>query len=328
MKEYTIQEVITALKNGELTVDFGGHTFNEGNVEEVIEVLERQVEWFNDNRDLFKNNLNSKYGVDYTLNGEPIPLDGYTSGHEYFCWGCGYRHKLVFVEETVLGFMSTRNTGRKQKTPSGHSFPIFEKNTEPCEFPYGEYEKFQGVINIPSGKVLVANWFSESHDDNYNDPIYNPRGFGLQSNREQFELMEHLIEEKNVFYGQTGNTSGTVFGNKNEIVMCDEYCYTSDEELAKQSYIDDDMLDDWEDGAKDFGKWEMEYKPTGMKEVGSVSMDVWRYMITDHQQAVDGNYKISSEHVVVKVKPGKYKVEHLYYNRDLKPTHYFKMKKI
>lgn len=326
--EFTIYELVEALKDGTLTIDFSGHTFNATTVDDVIEVINYScIELYEKHNDdgLFDRDKNHKYGFKTrVIKDEQYPVGGFMSGAEFFCWGCGHRHRLVFLDETTLGFQRSRYVDTDgNKLPLGKSI----KTTEPCEFPYGQYEKFQGVINIPSGKVLVANHISENHDDEHYDPIYNPREHsGIQSHREQFELMEHLLKEKNVFYGQTGNTSGTVFKSDNEIVMCDEWYFSNDKEEILKQFSKEEVEAEWDEN-DEYG-WELQYIPDDMTEVGSICMGVWRYMITDHQQAIDGNYKISSEHVVVEVEPGQYKVEHLYYNRNLKAEQHFKMTKL
>ena len=127
-------------------------------------------------------------------------------------------------------------------------------------------------------------------------------GNSINAIRGRMNLMNYLAA-KNIGYGQMGNMSVNVFLNKagDEIIIGNDYGY--DRETDRERTI----------------------KHKGFRNLGSISLSVWRWMCGDlevlkgHGEVVPENIKVNKQteddykdYILTKVKPGTWVIEHYY----------------
>lgn len=150
--------------------------------------------------------------------------------------------------------------------------------------------------------MLFTNFFKQDNiyefpkDVNSYDSEHSINGITGRNN-----LMQYLASQ-NIGYGQMGNMSVNVFVNKagDEIIIGADYGYTEE-------------------------KGEFTVKHKGFKNLGSISLSVWRWMCGDlevlrgHGEVIPDNIKVNKQtendykdYILTKVQPGTWVIEHYY----------------
>jgi len=188
-----------------------------------------------------------------------------------------------------------------------------------CPFADG-FEKANNTINVPSGELLFANFFLKGEElpDCTEDQKYTSE-WSVSRIIGRMNIAKSLADQ-DIGYGQVGNTTITLFVNK---------------ERTKIKILDcpESIIDNFE--------WMMEEEPENItpvykgiydrtkalllsdwEEVGEICLSMWRYMCADRQVYDKAGLTLNAsrkteitddeEHVLCQVKPGKWEIIHHY----------------
>lgn len=230
----------------------------------------------------------------------------YFPDNEIYCFDCGENHKLMVVDEKTVSLISYHSFD-KQREEKGFKWLDFSFRYDVTQIPdcpakpLVEAKKMVSEINVPSGELLFTNFFKK-------DEIYDfPKGVNKYDSEHsingligRFNLMQYLATQ-NIGYGQMGNMSVNVFVNKagDEIIIGGDYGYDENREYT--------------------------IKHKGFKNLGSISLSVWRWMCGDmevlrkHGEKLPDNLVMNKQtendykdYILTKVLPGTWVIEHFY----------------
>ena len=227
--------------------------------------------------------------------------------NEVYCFDCGNHHHLTVVDEKTVSLLSYSDFEKKREE-KGFKWLDFSFRYDPADIPVCpakqlvEEKKMVSEINVPSGQLLFTNFFKQDNIYDFpNDIKYNSEN-SINGLLGRFNLMQYLAQQ-NIGYGQMGNMSVNVFLNKagDEIIIGNDYGY--DRETDREFTI----------------------KHKGFRNLGSISLSVWRWMCGDlevlqgHGEVVPENIKVNKQteddykdYILTKVKPGTWVIEHYY----------------
>ena len=128
------------------------------------------------------------------------------------------------------------------------------------------------------------------------------------------------LAEKNVGYGQMGNMSVTIYSNGKDEVLVGSSIESYLDNKAYYEKNPDKIDKQWKKEVKDAENFIRTIEEGKFKRLGEISLSVWRWMCMDkklmeeHGEKVAGEYskKYYSEHVPVKLKSGKYRIDHFF----------------
>lgn len=305
------------LRTGTITLDLKSHRCNP-----IIEQVSRYV---NQKKDWIKQletgsytsphdkKVWSKEECDNMIKFLTVNLENQEEPGEYFhdneayCFDCGGRHHLTVVDEKTVSLLSYSNFDKKREE-KGFKWLDFTFRYDPADIPVCpakslvESKKMVSEINVPSGQLLFANFFKEEKIYDFPKEGKYKEENSINGLLGRFNLMQYLATQ-NIGYGQMGNMSVNVFVNKagDEIIIGNDYGYDN--------------------------KTDREYtiKHKGFKNLGSISLSVWRWMCGDlevlqgHGEVVPDNIKVNKQteddykdYILTKVKPGTWVIEHYY----------------
>lgn len=233
-----------------------------------------------------------------------------TSSVKFHCFKCGQEFPLVVLSATEIGL--------------GPNWDMIDKRQEDCtcQFPNG-MKPVTIRFNVPTGKLVFSNFFDDRKptDKKPQDcDCYASERDG-KTTMEIFELkdkwdhsindfigrvylMRHYASKFNIAYGQMGNMGIAIYVNR-----------TGDKIIIGNAYPEDHDKD-----SKTYKQW-MRLKKQGFREVGNISLEMWRWMACD--KSILDQYEIPLKEegdmfgvCTVEVKKGKWKMTH-YYDSDV-----------
>lgn len=223
-----------------------------------------------------------------------------------YCWDCGGRFNFILANENTLTVIDQIYRYNFLKGKYGNDFDSSQAHRFKIDdIPMCDVDsniKKTGIvthIDVPSGKFIITNHFGK------NDDIYDP-----EDDRIGYESINALsgriklagvLADKDIAYGQMGNMSIDVYVNESgtEIIIGDGYYYDGNQEDVRSF--------------------------EGFKNIGSISLSVWRWQAADKEILERFNYPIpenleegevvdneSIDYALLNIKPGRWKVEHFY----------------
>lgn len=225
----------------------------------------------------------------------------------YSCSGCGEVLEPLLVKDTLvlIGQYSLRKAKLKKENLNLDMLTCKFKKT-------GVVDNLKTEINIPTGDLWFANYFYVN--DIFEIPFNssNVRG-GINSKLGELELMKYLAK-KNVGYCQMGNMAVKIHINK-----------TKDEIIITNLYSENDT-ETTIDGFKEVGEislsmWRLQFADKSvLKKYGQLSDDEQSYVTDGDRNEEKETYTYSkledTELIQIKVKKGTWVIEHYY---GLKP---------
>lgn len=312
-----IIDINEGLKNGSITLDLKGHRCNPIQ-EDIEDRIKDDTDWIkqlekgsyvgHDKKVWGKEECDDmiKY-LTLRLNRELTIGKLYGEG-DYYCFDCGKSLKLMAVDDKTISLLSYGEFDKARSIvsdkPFDQTFRYDVAQIPECSAKQlNEEQKMVSEINVPSGELLFTNFFKE-------EKIYEfPEGVKKYDSEHsicglvgRYNLMKYLATQ-NIGYGQMGNMSVNVFVNKagDEIIISNDYGY--DREKDREYTV----------------------KHKGFKNLGSISLSVWRWMCGDlevlreHGEVLPDNLVMNKQteddykdYILTKVIPGTWVIEHYY----------------
>jgi len=306
-----IQDINNGIKAGTIKIDLKGHRVHDvgERIDQEVNHLKEMVREYTTGKgksqkdskadktrmlEHYKRSLTDAYEIGDYL--------GYT-GMERQCFDCGATMYIVIKDETTLSLIPTpaywklRDEGAVRENISKYDYQIKPEEIPSCEAKsLKRKKKLVSEIEVPSGELIFQNFFKT-------EKLYvNPKNrYGhpdINSVLGRNVLMQYLAKQ-NVGYAQMGNMSVSIHlkDDGTEIIVTNPYGY---------------------DGEKD-EEYEIEFE--GFKQIGMISLDVWRWQCADKkvlEEAEEPIKEISTktdtyaDAVLAKVKKGKWRIEHYF----------------
>ncbi len=313
-KTMSLKKIIKGLKDGTITILDGGHVCNS-----VVDKLENNLGHINDafkkHKDIIKNAKSSKEEVDkskrmiefynYKVN---IEFGKFIDGEQY-CFNCGAYMYILLLDEKTIGYIPTTKFW-KISEDSGRMYD-YKAKKEDCKCcsakPLVDAGMLTAEIEAPTGELIFQNYFS-------NEKMYEYQGDeddSINSIEGRNILMQDLAT-RNVGYGQMGNMGVTVYSNdKDEIIIgSDLECYEDNKAYHEEK--GGEITEDWKEEVEQAESFKKILSDGKFKEVGYLSLGVWRWMCADAKTLKKYKEKKGEDALVAKLAPGKYKIEHYY----------------
>ena len=307
-------EICQGVIDGTIEIDCCGHRCNDPKP--------RLVDWFNhtteyangkgdggwnkegrdDGKTVEERDADMRAHYQRELDNEPGPDDPLSFMQmEIYCFSCGRTMKLVpRGNKLELRHWFDPEAPSERWGKGAHAVDEGRCAYED-EPPYG------GEIEIKSS-LVVGNFFVGLKDDCPEEEKYGHK-YDLNCHRGQASISQWKRENQKIAYGQMTNTSIGIFVNDEGTSVIIGPAYLADtraDDLSEEEY---DALTD-ED-------WERLRTLEGHKQVGEVSLSVWRWEASDkdnlgeHYQAT-----LDAEHaenpVDIKVVPGTWRYTHYF----------------
>ena len=232
---------------------------------------------------------------------------------EIYCFNCDLRLNLFLLDEKTVGFYH------------GDKYDFYSKKTnnnisihdiKQCNGSHFlEQRKLVSKIHCPTGNIVFKNYFNAEHL--HTDPS-NKWGYpGINSLVGRNMLMQYLATQ-NVGYGQMGNMGVSIYSNsKDEIIvtentssleeqMYDDPDYT--EEEIEYAYRNHKNADKRKKLICDFKQY---LEERNLKYIGSLSLQVWRWVCAD-QKVLEDNGEIIDSNIIANVDKGDWVIEHYF----------------
>jgi hypothetical protein len=303
-------EIIENLKSGKLKLKDGiGHCFNpiEGDIK-------RFYDWILKCKEKNDTIVEKAFCSIYTA----ILEKDYQHGEvfcEYgndglYCFDCGKHYHPYLIDDSTLGLIDTHEYYRLIKENNYNEIVLTDANyniNSICPI-YVDKQKgyLTSEIDITSGDLVFKNYFSKEKIYEFPKNVKYHSENSINGIQGRKNLMQYL-STLNIGYGQMGNMSVSIFVNKDgsEIIIGRDYSYNETD-----------------------GEFEVKHK--GFKNIGKISLEVWRWMcgdadvlksnkepmskelkslINNPKQVYGSDYK---EEIVAKVKAGRWVIEHYY----------------
>lgn len=302
-------QIQKGLSDGSIKLDTKGHMTNP--VLDNLDIhIKDDVDWLkqletgsytgNDNKkwtkkecEDFSSYLKSKLDRDYAV-GQ------YISETEHYCFDCGKTLHLMVVDDNTISMVDYSTYSEfRQKNETGRWLMNPSDITNCSVKELRDEKKLVSEINVPSGELLFKNYFDTEKIYTMPDEYKSENSICSISGRKN--LMKYL-SNLNIGYAQMGNMSINVFLNKSgdEIIIGNDYDCDEDDN-------------------------EIEVEHEGFKNLGSISLSVWRWMCGDlqvlreHGEKIPNNLKVNKQtevdykdSILTKVKPGIWVIEHYY----------------
>lgn len=310
----TPKDLLAGFKEGSITLLDGGHHTNPlvellgDDIAHTDKMIKEHSESVKAGKVKMENGSTTYAGMleHYKRDLRDIELGRSYKHREQYCFHCGSNLNILVLDEKTLAYVKGQDywdIGKAKGDQYGYLFTASDIKTCAAKELY-ESKQLTSVIDVPSGELVFANYFKSEGivEDLPKGEAYSEPGINSVLGRNR--VMQYKASN-NVGYGQMGNMSLTVFGNKkNKIVLGIEEDYL-DEHLSG-AYGDEDAQ-----GYKDFKK---EIKDEKLKHRGEISLSVWRWECAD-KSILDMHGEDLSElegSVIVKVAPGQYQIDHYY----------------
>jgi len=299
----TIVELSEGLENGSITLDLKGHCVNPvlDNIKNTVEDLIDSIKEFKSGKaiDPTTKKPYSKADVEMFIKYYTVDLErNYQSGHrvrecEHYCFDCGQYLELLIVDEKTVTLVDRvfYSDERRKNQQKDKIFSLDIALVTDCAIKkFRDAGKLVSEINVPTGDLIFTNYFTK--EELYTMPNNCITG--------RNNLMQYLAT-KNIGYGQMGNMSVSVYvkNTGDEIIIGSEYDYDGDYE----NYVEHE----------------------GFKNIGDISLSVWRWMCGDLQVLKDNGEKLPTnleinkkidddykDYIWTKVTPGTWVIEHFY----------------
>jgi len=224
---------------------------------------------------------------------------------EHYCHDCGKTLWAYMVDDKKVSLLAPVSYRSKE-----------EDDKSPCQFA-GGIEPVKTRIFLPSGNVTFCNHFGEmkeNHTESRWDHDYSLNHLAGRIKRAKYLAL------KNVAYGQVTNSTIEVWlrNDKKKVRM---YMYLQDnamdyEHCIKKGY---DPEDDGEKEYEEYNSIKDRYEC-----IGSISMEVWRWMMADNNVIAEQELKVNNdkacmadEVVKCKLRAGEWEVTHYYEQHPL-----------
>ena len=282
-----LHEIADRLMEGKMTIDTRGHLTNPVNHELIIR---RIIENLRSLKEKYKEEEKDDKGYwDLLLNWEHETGDVLHDTREVYCFNCGQRSALVMVDENTLSLLDTMTTTDlhdkwKEKHGTLKGFKVHMDDDIPmCSvIDLVNSGKMSVEIECPTGEIVFQNYFKTDRLYDYPEDVnqYEDEN-SINCIKGRYSLMKTLAKE-NVGYGQMGNMSVNVFKNDpgTEVLIGGDYYYDKDDQ-------------EHEFNGNNFDHFP-QYK--GFKNLGSISLSVWRWQCADKQVLIDANEPLPEEH--------------------------------
>lgn len=295
-----LKEIVDGLEAGSITIDHESHLTNSVK-DRVVRYYERINDTVRDSKDKEVREWKSKELLRQLEHGEYLGL----SGLECQCFDCGANLYIVLKDDNTLSLIPTHDywditdKGAARENISKYDYVIKPEEFPSCVAkPLRKKKKLVSEIEVPSGELIFQNYFNTKKL--YVDPENEWGEPSINSVLGRDVLMQYLAKQ-NVGYGQMGNMSVSIHvkNDGSEIIVTTPYGY---------------------DGEKD-EEYDVEFD--GFKQMGSISLSVWRWQCADKKvleeagetiPEIDPKAKVDvySDAVLAKVKTGKWRIEHYF----------------
>lgn len=309
---------IERVKSGDIYIDTNGHNRSlNGSFEHSQKVLRKRIidriEWdYNYHKKKSEENISDIHHA--TIMWMLESDNAYTPDNiwsrlceiDYECHACGERHLKLYLKDndtiSIRKWNCSGNIMNRESFKSWHTY-------EPCIFANG-YKPMKTRINIPTGNLVFCNHFGEFPDAP--EGMEYDTEYSLNNLLGRRNIAEHLAKSC-IGYGQVSNCSISIYISEDgkSIRILDKVDYILDD----ATYYDtsDEIMPD--DEKKEFDRACNLVK--GYKRIGSLSLDVWRWMCADkmviNEERLDINNNNSCSDVVeCEVKSGEWEISHYY----------------
>ncbi len=301
-----IRDVLEGLKNNTIKILTNGHMTNpiiddieyhlEHNEKFLKELKDKGAKWVgHDKKPIGKES--SENLIKFVGKLLEVEVGQRIGDVSVYCFDCGINNSIVLIDENTLALIENTKYYNTYKKSDGVKF----EDIKPCECETLRKEKkLTATINVPTGNLIFTNYFKEEKIYSFPKEIKSFHSINSVNGRK--ELMDYLATQ-DIGYGQMGNMSVDVFvkNTGDEIIIGGSYGYNE----KRGEYV---------------------IKHRGYKNLGSISLSVWRWMCGDtdilkaHKEELPKNLKPSKcvedenykDYIWAKVKPGKWKIEHYF----------------
>lgn len=266
------QAFLKNFENDTLDINFNGHKFNKGFLQQVVDVHTNFIKI-----------------VSETRTPEEMEPFGYIE-KDFLgvanCRLCGKRLAAKVVDEKNINIFSYHIDPPNYKE--------LNRDDSPCETGENITNSFE--LKFPTGRVAINNVFRHPSEQKYLFDVpknkEHTEEYSLESVKGRFNKQKYIAEHFNAGYGQMSNMSFEIFISKDrkKLVFAGEPFEDADEANVE--------TEAWNK------KFEKEYT-----KVGDICCDVWHWECADEQVLKKNGYKGDVD-VTVKVVPGTYKVTH------------------
>ncbi len=315
-KTLTLSEIINGLKDGSITLLENNHSCNS-----LIEQLEDKLESENKHIKEYEEKISQgilKDGdvecqgmIDFYNIRQQCRFGSYIMDIENYCFSCDGRLYVVLLDEKTIGYIPSSDYWKTAEA-SGKKYG-YKAKTEDCKCcsaqHLNEAGKLVTEIQVPSGKLIFQNYFETPE-------LYDYQGEGKYKKTSicsvlgRNELMQHLAT-KNVGYGQMGNMSVNIYSNGSDVIVGNGLDNHED-----NKYYYDEHPEELNDEAKESlakgEAFQKELEDGGYKDLGEISLSVWRWMCMDAKLLAKHKEKPNEDAIAVKVPKGTYVIEHYF----------------
>jgi hypothetical protein len=224
----------------------------------------------------------------------------YLHNVEAQCFNCDARMYAVLMDEKTIMLIDSHLYWKlADKSGKKYEFILTKKMIPNCEaHNLMKAKVLKSEIEVPTGKLLFTNFFQK--DEIYEMKEEHERQ-SICSIIGRDKLMQYL-GKKNIGYGQMGNMSVAVFvkDTGDEIIIGNCWGYTPEK-----------------------GEYDVTFE--GFKNLGNISLSVWRWMCGDlkileqHGEKVPKSIKVNKcvevdykDYILTDVKPGRWAIEHYF----------------
>lgn len=316
-----LEQVVSGLKDGSITILNNNHLTNS-----LVDELERKLIH---NQDMIKKYSDLVSAGDFEENKvKPSSMLSFYKAEkkiefgkclfqvEHYCFNCDARMYVFLFDEKTIGYIDS-NIYWKIADESGkkYEFIATKEHCPECAASHlVKKQKLTSEIEFPTGEVVFTNYFQT--EILYKD-IENKYA-SINSILGRDKLMQ-VLAKQNVGYGQMGNMSVHIYSNENdEIIVGNNLDYYE----GNKYYYDNNpekIDDDWVKTVEITEKFKKELEDGNFKNMGRISLSVWRWQCADKQileyhkdKTVKEAKKNYMDIVNCKVQPGRWKVEHFY----------------
>jgi hypothetical protein len=280
----TLRELIQGIKDNTIEVDFdrGWIDFKHPKkylIKTLEEALGRLTRYSESKKDIF-----SKIGEVFSRKEYDELEIGEDNSLHYGMMNMLKHHSFILSTETYICLENNKIC-----------FKVYDNNKDwknnklvPLQIEEGIETPLTTTIQVPSKKLILANFFPDSISPDIVDPYSAKNSLcGLVGRRNHARHYENC----GVLYGQTTNTGLIVWVNKTntEIIITESYL----DEIYVTDPEDFETTEDWQEYVKDnveeikICNWlkENEFQQAGSGYRGSnISCSVWRFEATDFER--------------------------------------------
>jgi hypothetical protein len=316
-----LKEIIKGIEDGTITILDKGHQCNP-----LLDILKSKYKHQSEQKKkyekMIKNGETREDGSSYQGMVDIYDFDlnktdfGQNIGSsEQYCFNCDSAMYIKLIDEKTIGYFPNMDYWKFAET-KGEKYGYATKleDLPICSASeLTESQKLEATIEVPSGELIFQNYFDKEELYDGKEKYGKP---SICSVLGRNKLMQELAE-KNVGYGQMGNMSVTIYSNeKDEIIIGDN----GDSYYDNVGYYEnhpEKIDEEWLKSEKDYKEFEKYLEDGNFKEMGNISLSVWRWMCMDKQLLEEHGEKpktddIYQDSVNVNVQKGKYKIEHYY----------------